>query len=272
MSVHRYLTDLSPRDRVAFAADYPFRQVEASYVFANGQSYRLTAFDTQDLAAARVAHGGAEVALADMLAPHQARGLFEERFPVVASGSNGSPDQLARKYAGTDDVIPTLVGTLRDHSAVYAAHLTGYGSVPATLHHTPGASVRVFVNYLTAQQRDRMDATETLGKHYAHTELRDLDLALENGERVRSATAYVSITGVIAHEGRAQRLSAIPHPSAVLPDMSQRAVLDYIRSRIEPDILFEDFVHAHITDPVLRDAREARLLDFCLPTRIAGHG
>ena len=76
------------------------------------------------------------------------------RVPVLAAGSNQSPDQLARKYGHMPGIgpIPAQRGRLHDFDVVYAAHLARYGSVPATFQHSPGTIVIVFVLWLTAPQ------------------------------------------------------------------------------------------------------------------------
>ncbi len=271
MSPHSYLANLSPQEQVAFAASYPFEQWERSFLYAGGRAYPLVAFDTQEFAAAVAEEGGAAVGLSDLLSPKQRADLFIERVPVIAVGSNASPAQLARKYRDTDDVVPTIRAELADHSVVYAAHITGYGSLPATLHHTPGARVRVFVNYLTPSQRERMDLTEVLGHHYAYTILRTPDLTLENGERPTNTAAYIAIQGVIGRDDGALSLAAIPHPRPVLAAESERGALDYIRSRLAPEADFDRFVLEQIRNPETRKHREDQLKGLSLPTCVAEH-
>ena len=68
---------------------------------------------------------------------------LKQRIPVLAAGSNQSPEQLIRKYADYSEfgAIPAQRGQLFDFDVVYAAHLTGYGSIPATFQRSQGTIV-----------------------------------------------------------------------------------------------------------------------------------
>ncbi|MYK59998.1 MAG: hypothetical protein F4027_15885, partial [Rhodospirillaceae bacterium] len=58
--------------------------------------------------------------------------LTDGRHPVLACGSNRSPDQLARKYFDFEAAtIPVQRAWLGDFDVVYAAHITGYGAISA---------------------------------------------------------------------------------------------------------------------------------------------
>ncbi len=269
MDLHRFLAHLPPDEQVAFACAYPFPQSTRSFLYANGRATPLLTGDTADFPGALVQGETGPVPVEAVLTGAQQASLFEARFPALGVGSNASPEQLARKYAGTDDVIPTIRAQVADHSVVYAAHLTGYGSVPATLHHTPGARVQVFVNYLTAHQRDVMDRTETLGHHYAHTELRGLDIVLETGERPELVSAYIAIQGVLARNGEAIALADIPHPTPLLPALDQWAMQEHLRRQLAPERDLASYVLDQVRARAVREAREAQFQPYTIPTRIA---
>ena len=75
--------------------------------------------------------------------------------PVIAHGSNRSPDQLRRKFdylSGAASEIPVTRARLRDHDVVYSAHVTQYGSMAANLQYLPGVEVEIFVTWLTPPQ------------------------------------------------------------------------------------------------------------------------
>ena len=106
------------------------------------------------------------------------------RVPVLAYGSNAAPEALFRKFGkyslhGNDGFIPVLKvcvvenlrsftvlqGQLEGFDVVYAALLTGYGSVPAALQASPGCACTVYVTYLTETQLQIMHRTEGERKH-----------------------------------------------------------------------------------------------------------
>ena len=75
------------------------------------------------------------------------------RQPVIAVGSNRAPEQLARKFGPEHDrTIPVTWAWMQGYDVVYCAHLAGYGSVPATLHGSPGTEVRVAITWLTEEE------------------------------------------------------------------------------------------------------------------------
>ncbi|KAL0044547.1 hypothetical protein WJX82_000349 [Trebouxia sp. C0006] len=88
---------------------------------------------------------------------------------VLAVGSNAAPTQLACKF--TRDhfprgvVIPVLRCILLDFDVVYAPTITSYGSCPATLEHSPGTAVAIFVTYLRPELRRHMHASEGVHKN-----------------------------------------------------------------------------------------------------------
>lgn len=83
---------------------------------------------------------------------------------VLAIGSNAGVSQLARKYASGvfpgGAVIPVVRSVLEGFDSVYAPLVAGYGSVTATLERCEGASLGLFVTYLTERQLGRMNETE----------------------------------------------------------------------------------------------------------------
>ena len=87
------------------------------------------------------------------------------RIPVLAIGSNRAPEQLRRKFPSLES-LPVEQVELLEHDVVYAARVSGYGAMPATLAHSPGTSVQVAVTWLTSAQLEMMDASEGLGVGY----------------------------------------------------------------------------------------------------------
>lgn len=100
-----------------------------------------------------------DVAVDRLLAERGAETLAS-RYPVLAIGSNASPAQLRAKFIDAPDdlAIPQRLEDVSGVGVGYAALLTRFGYVPATVF--PGDGARLFVQYLTATQIAALDATE----------------------------------------------------------------------------------------------------------------
>ena len=130
------------------------------------------------------------------------------RTAVLAIGSNGAPQRLARKF-GDGAVVPVLPARLKDHAVVYAAAVTSYGSVPATLVEAPGATALVALTFLDDDQLAIMNATEHVGRNY---DLVDLDGAVDADDAPVHAgvMAYRSRYGPLRVDGQPVRLAEVP--------------------------------------------------------------
>jgi len=191
------------------------------------------------------------------------------RHAVIASGSNASPLQLARKYQGHSHLLdqPVYVtrAILQDFDAVYSAHFSSYGSIPATLAHAPGVQSSVFVTWLTDGQLNRMHETETVGVNYDFTRLYGIHLAIENGDTLDTAHAYLSRRGCLNRDGQPVPLAELTTLGRTWTPMSQSEVLDYARSLIAPQKDTEAFIEAGIKSPALRAKRAEKLAQSALP-------
>ena len=153
-------------DHIERAKHYPYAVPKGSYVFASGRELPLVAYDADilSLASMSVIVDQATLAFpeyADSVAIPDEQ-LTASRTPVLCYGSNASKHVLARKFADVDDevVIPVVAGILSDFDAVFSAHISSYGSIPATLQYSPGTKLRVFILPMTDSQLDTMHVTE----------------------------------------------------------------------------------------------------------------
>jgi hypothetical protein len=173
--------------RLALATGYPFAIPTHSYVFENG-------------------------IVRPWLADIDLRG----RAPVLAIGSNQSPEQLARKFDTRHGPqrIPVTRAWLADHDVVFATHVSRYGAIPVNLHLAPGMQVRLAVTWLDPDQLEIMHRTEIGGGNYHYVRLEEIKLDLDHPgpdgmRRLDSVTAYLSPFGFMAHEGKPIGLAAI---------------------------------------------------------------
>jgi hypothetical protein len=123
---------------------------------------------------------------------------------VLAYGANASPAALERKLPGAR--VAALAGRLRGWEVVHSAHVSPYGSVPATIVHDAAAEIDVHV-LLVEEDRTRLDATE---HNYRRVWLRVLDLHVDRLGRLDAVEAYVSRHGPLHLDGGPVPLGARP--------------------------------------------------------------
>lgn len=228
------------QDRIAHAKSYPFPAPDHCFEYEAGKWRKLGTGD------------------------------FERagRVPVLAAGSNQSPEQLVRKYAHLADVgaIPAQRGRLAGFDVVYAAHLTAYGSVPATFQHSPGTTVTVFVLWLTEKQLVRMHETEG---NYTYDHIENVQVVLDTGGTLTEAFAYSSKVGCLAHEGGCISLAEIGAESRRFPALTQPQVLELVRDRLAPGVPVDEFVLQHLEDRDLHRRRSRALSEGAIPAGYA---
>jgi len=203
--IRSYDIDAEPDAIVERALAYPFAPPEDSYVLEGRDPRPLRDGDVRD-----------------------------DRHVVLAYGSNCSTRALLRKFAG-DLHLPVLNGSLDGFDVVYSSHLSAYGSVPVTLHPSPGTRIETFVTLLDDAQLVRLAETEF---NYA---IRRLDGATFKGPEIeaRGPIAFVSRHGALGIDGHAIRLV----------DRGQRQMLERVRDHLAPHEQLADFIVRNVRDP-----------------------
>ena len=180
--------------------------------------------------------------------------------PVLAVGSNQSPLQLARKFPGRDWApIPVSRVQLKDFDTVYSAHITGYGSIAATLCHMPGTTVHLFVNWLDEPHLRRMHETELGNENYEFGRLTDICLTAEAGPSLTDVSLYHGLRGIFALSGAPVPLAEVPASHRQYEDMTQHQVQTCIRDSLEPEKPLETFVRESVDNPETRKTRTERI-------------
>ncbi|MDH5555950.1 MAG: hypothetical protein OEZ03_01295 [Alphaproteobacteria bacterium] len=199
--------------------------------------------------------------------------LRKDRVPVLAIGSNQSPDQLTRKY-GDQGEIPVQRARLQDFDIYYSAHITGYGSVPAMLQYAPGTAVTLSVNWLNDRQLDVMHGTELYAARYQYAVIEDIALALDCGTNLDFVHLYVGVNGHLLHDGHAVALSAMPAEGRRPKALTTAEVLEIVRERFAPGYESDAFVLKLVDDPDFRfactEAISTDAIPFGHPIRPAG--
>lgn len=211
---------------LARARDYPYPLPDRSYTWRGGAVH---AFDPD---------------------------LTKGRTPVLAVGSNQAPAQLTRKFGlDPDAVIPVQRCALKDFDVVYSAHIAAYGAVPAMLQSAPGATVTLFVNWLSDDQLPVMHATELGAQNYHYGRLDGIDLTLEDGGgMLESVHGYISRRGHVFHENNAVALARVPATGRQWAAMTTAEMLAKVHARLASEHPLEAFILRLISDTPYRRA------------------
>lgn len=179
-----------------------------------------------------------------------------ERTPMLAYGSNASPEVLARKLALSDQPVLVVPAWLDHFDVVYSAHISPYGAIPATLQRSPGTKARIHVVYMTSAQVGLVSATEP---NYEATSIDGAVCRLDDGETVVDPSAYLSHHGCLLIDGSEAALSAVQASGRTFAALSEPEAIEQVRLSLCPDDDLETFVLANVTDPDLSQARSAEL-------------
>lgn len=191
--------------------------------------------------------------------------------PVLACGSNQSPQQLARKFDRLDEhPIPVLKSRIRDFDAVHSPHFSAYGSIPATLHYHPGVTATLFTNWLNDEQIARMHETEFGGENYHYVRLDDIALDIVGGTRLTSVHAYISQRGALSHNGKPLGLKAVQTTGRNWPEVSQSDVQSLARDRLTPGKSLAAFITENVASADTRRDRISKLAQDALPFTYPG--
>lgn len=242
------------------AKNYPFDIPHNSYIFVNGLAFDLLKIDFNSPANSIIRVNNRRLSLKEYSKEISSTLDFSERLPVLAYGSNASSEQLRLKFSdfAEDVVIPVIKANLFDFDVVYSAHISPYGSVPATLQYSPETVVKIFVLYLTEQQLERMHEMESLGVNYFFCKLLDIRLVLEN-LTLNEIYSYLSLHNCLFVNGTHIAISSIKAENRVFPEMSESEVLVLVRDFTDKEKDLRTFILENITNPEIRRKRIEKL-------------
>lgn len=200
------------------------------------------------------------------LDPANADAHRSNRTPVLAVGSNQSPEQILRKFQGSDWApIACEKCTLRNFDTVFSAHIASYGSVAAALHPSPGTTVHLFVNWLDDAQLDAMHPTELGHENYVFARLNDIELQIDDGPTISEVYFYRGNAGAYAPDGDPVPLSEVSAPGRTWQAMSQREVQAHLHAALGAGATVDDFVLSSIADAEERDRRRTQMAGTAQP-------
>ncbi len=165
------------------------------------------------------------------------------RTPVVAVGSNASPDVLVRKLGDLlESGLPVAPAVVEDITVGHFAQVASRGFVAAAPALTPGARSELAVGWFDEAQLARLDETEPNYRREVLT-----SSCTWAGGEVDGGQVYVSDHGLLADEGE------------VLPLRPQAEVLAWLAERLPH--LAEDLTHERLTDHGLRERVRLALIE-----------
>ena len=186
--------------------------------------------------------------------------------PVLAVGSNQSPEQLMRKFGdGGWSEIPVVRIELAGFDSVYSPHIASYGAIAATLCEAPGVTVALFVTWLDDGQLVRMHDTEISSANYGFGRLSGLRIRCEAGPSLDAVYLYVSSRGTLSRSGNPIPVAEISAQNRTWPAMDQLAVQRHVRDRLSPKTNLDAFITASIDDGDLRRQRSDALKEGAGP-------
>ena len=188
----------------------------------------------------------------------------DDRYPILAFGSNASPSALTRKFAhfeaARDRDVEVLAGDLHDFDVGPAAAIAAYGAMPATIFASPGTRVRAAVVYATDAQATQLTWSELT---YRFGRLCPVRFAAADGE-VDELFAYVHRFGSFQPDGEPLALAAVPASGRTARTVTQRELLERVAGALVGDgAVAEDLVEAiHVHGP---GAMLAKVREHVLP-------
>lgn len=207
--------------------------------------------------------GDGEGRLLAELAPDQQAGIIEQfsgegsaRTPMLAIGSNASPEGLWRKFAHFEDAadrtLLAITGRLCGFDVGASAELAFYGALPATIFPSPGTEVSVTALWLTHRQLTQLAWAEVpyrLGCLEADFRFEE---SVETGGKkgFDRSLVFVNRFGVFSPEGSPLALEAIPATGRHAAAAGQVELLDMVaRMTFGPDSGAVDLVRRAFEEP-----------------------
>ena len=231
------------KNRILHAESYPFARPACSYLLRRGSMHPLP------------------------------EGATANRTPVIASGSNASPERLRAKF-GDDQEIPVTRAELKHFAVVFAGHFTAYGAIsrnPSTPTRAPSPTSGS--PWLTPKQLVIMHRSEGViecreaVQRYDYVELASLDLRPERMAPVAMAGAYLS-KRMFAPDGKPVRFAEVAATPNRLSARSHRSTLRHAAQLLEPSKAFHDFMDHVFSGVAERQALFERLTPFTIPREI----
>lgn len=245
MSLNWEDTSTDKVERLTRALGYPYLIPDHSYIVHNGE-------------------------VSPMLID-EAASLREGRIPVLAVGSNQSPAQIIRKFNGPDwHPIPCEKCVIHGFDTVFSAHISGYGSIAATLHPAPGTSVHLYINWLHESHMERMHMTELGNENYAFAELTDIRIKTEFEFEMNRVHFYRGNIGAFMPDGVPVPLAEVSAQNRQWAALDQKGIQERLQTMTAPTLELDTFVLSSISEPQERAHRATIMQQYAEPFMYSG--
>lgn len=214
------MDQIPPRDYsdelFATGVGYPWPRPDGSFVLSEGEGRMLSDLDPDQ-----------RIELIDDFT-----GPASARTPMLAIGSNASPEGLWRKFGHfdhpADRTLLAIKGKIHDFDIGATAELALYGALPATIFPSPGTRVDAMTVWLTDAQLTQLAWAEIpywIGRLDTRFEFEPAvaDLGPAGFER---ALVFVNRFGTFSPDGHPVALASIAAEGRSVPALSQIELLE----------------------------------------------
>lgn len=261
------------------AKGYPFPRPNGSYVFTHGRTYPVPHPAGPWQPGMEIAEGERTITFTELCerthagssqaAPHPGAlsgspatdYACEERTPVFGYSSNASPEALSHKFAMLPHaVIPSIRCRVTDWDVVYSCHVSR-GYIPGALHPSPGTVLHGTMSWLTDEELELMNASENLGVNYEFRQLKGTTVTFENGEKVTSPLAYLTLHGEMRINDMPVAVAGTTAENRRYGVMEEIEVLELAHPRIAPEEGLDQMIASAIESVENRQTLTAKLKD-----------
>ncbi|MGM7682793.1 hypothetical protein ACSVDA_11635 [Cytobacillus sp. Hm23] len=232
---------------------YPGPRPPSSFVFMNGRVHKIeeannTKIEQLSVHVANNSHplgsfltGDGEVLNIGELLESEGVSSIDNRFPVVAYGSNVCIAQLVYKFGlnqNSKQILICMKGTMVDSDIIFGPFLAPYGALPAVIAPNRGAQTEIWLTFLDKDQLELMDRTET---GYELREHLNRKLTLQTGETFEKVYAYY-YPYALKLDGTYYRFNDISSISTI-PSVWQADMINRIKDLYGFTGTREEFIH-----------------------------
>jgi len=261
------------------AKGYPFPRPAGSFVFTHGRTYPVPHPAGPWKPEMVIADGDRTITFAELCeraGAGSSRGAppsgvrpgssaadyaCDERTPVFGYSSNASPEALSHKFAMLPHaVIPSIRCQVIDWDAVYSCHVSR-GYIPGAIHPSPGTVLHGTMSWLTDEELELMNASESLGINYEFRPLKGTTAKFENGEQITSPLAYLTLHGELRINDLPVAVEGTIADNRRYGVMAETQILKLARPLIAPEQDLDQMIASAIESFETRQALTTKLKD-----------